>query len=133
MSFTHKAVLDDITLVTALLCDDRITLDETQAENHPQKRASVAHCRWALNVSMPEQEFDQLVHEISFRKDERSYSYSCERCGLAWVDDGPCDVECAGRGPSFYLFDEKKATVIAGLRAARQELADERNEGKLYA
>lgn len=132
MGFTHRAVLDDITLVTALLCDDRVTLECTQAEDHPQKRAKAAHCRWTLNVSMPEDEFDQLVHELSGRKGERGYSYSCATCGLAWTDDGLCGPDCSGRGPSLYLFDEKKAVVIAGLRSARQELADEKCEGRLY-
>lgn len=133
MSFARKAELDDITLVTALLCDDRVRLDDCVAENHPNKRAVSAHCTWTLSVSMPEDEWDALVAHVSARSDEREWSWSCSKCGIAWLDEGACGVACAAHGPGFYAFDKQKSAVINALRQARQDLATERGEGKLYA
>jgi hypothetical protein len=133
MSFTHKAVLDDITLVTALLCDDRVKIDDCTAENHPQKKAVAAHCSWTLDVSMTEEEWDALVHYVKSREKEQVFSYYCPKCGVAWLENGACGLECAAEGPSFYLFDNSKGAVVASLRTARQDLANERGEGTLYA
>ena len=133
-----KFNLDDITAVTALLCDTDIRCEDTFADDDDDSPAHKLHCRWVLESDVYEQEeVTKLVdwmRQAGGKRDakDRPFSFRCTNCGLGWMDSGPCSAGCwarmAGIMPDMYKFDAVKKFVIYSKRKAQSEAAEERGE-----
>jgi hypothetical protein len=130
--YTHP--VGDLVAVALLLCDDNIETGSVQASpsTSPGTEAH-AHCTWKLSSNVYTDE--ELVHILRFLQKFRDHSddpftFRCFRCGLDWIDKGPCADDCVGDLPDFYRFEQAKRVVMGEKRQAQSDLAEARDAAK---
>lgn len=134
-----ELLIDDIAIVTALKCDNRIRTDYVKVEDS-DKDPRKAHCSWVISATGFSE--DELYSIISYLKrnggkqgKKKPFEWHCTVCGLKWLEDGPCGIKCNGVAPDFYRYDESKRVVIEEKRSAQEETYRDRENDrsvKLY-
>jgi hypothetical protein len=129
---------DDITLVTALLCDEGFVVENVVVDANPSKAPKAWHCTWVIRSPYTQASTELLISYLRrgrtpHGKTRETFTYACEQCGLGWVEDGGRDHECTGHPPDFYTFDNVKRTVIVDQkRVAQEEEAHEQGIDRVF-
>jgi hypothetical protein len=120
--------IGDMTLVSILLCDQKISTNTCvarQAAGRPMDRGLV---EWTLKVDgYTWEEFASIVKAIKWQKRQASdeiYTFECSECGTAWINDGWCGDDCNGDWPNHYQFDACKRDVIKAKVASQAKLSE---------